>query len=79
MSQQNKATSGEEIRYRVVVIGADGDYLSDSDADTLREAKALARDRLLSDTEYLTTDAVKAEVHNARGECVFDVFAKVRA
>lgn len=65
--------------YRVVVVGPEGDYLSDSEEETLREAKSLARARLTCHDEYLNAGAIKAEVFNARGECVFDVFAKVRS
>lgn len=62
--------------YRVVVVGPEGDYLSDTEAETLREAKEAARVTLTVEDEYLNSGAVKAEVFNARGECVFDVFPK---
>lgn len=65
--------------YRVVVVGPEGDYLSDTEAETLREAKEAARFNLTVDVEYLNSDAVKAEVFDASGECVYDVFAKVVA
>lgn len=66
--------------YRVVVVGPEGDYLSDTEVDTLREAKEEARVKLTVADEYLNSGAVKSEVFNADGVCVYDRFVKaVRA
>lgn len=63
--------------YSVIVLAGDGCWLSETEEETLKAAKASARDRL-RDIEYIGAGAVKAEVRDVRGQCLYDVFADAR-
>lgn len=72
MSQENK--------YRVTLLDTDGYEISESQADSLKEAKATMAYMLTdeyargAETTHETMGTQKAEVRNTKGECILDGF-----
>lgn len=70
-----------ESKYRVVLLNKDGHSIVDRDADTIKEAKKLAK-YLLSDgyarycaeSTHLSLQTFKVEIRNRKGECLHDWF-----
>lgn len=71
---------GQETKYRVVLIDAEGYEIGERPADNLREARAEMRYMLsdqyakVAETTHETMGTCKVEVQNARGECILDEF-----
>lgn len=61
------------MSYTILVLDHAGHELSNTEVDTLKAAKASAR-QAIKDRENLDAGAHKAEVRDAKGVCVFDKF-----
>lgn len=60
------------MKYRIVTLDTEGYVRSESEADTLKRAKELARELFAEDA-----DAARAEVRNSSETCVFDLYREV--
>lgn len=70
----------QESKYRVVLLDAEDYEISDRPAENLKEAKTTmaymlsAKYAEVAETTHETMGTYKAEVRNAKGECILDDF-----
>jgi hypothetical protein len=70
----------QESKYRVLLLDAEGYEIGERPADNLKDAKAemaymlSAQYAQVAETTHETMGTYKAEVRNAKGECILDDF-----